>query len=506
MSEFLRSAAMAAAFLWVTGCAVGPDYLPPEADTPDDWQLADDAELSTAVADDPEWWKTFNDPALDTVVERARSQNLSLRIAGLRILEARALLGIADGQRFPQRQQVNAEVTAVEVSENAPNAAFADQSYTNAAVTFDLTWELDFWGRFRRGIDAAEAALERDMANYADVLVLLTAETAETYISVRLLEERLRLARANEAAQARALEIATVLFENGATTELDVTQARTILGSTRAAIPEFESGLRQAKNALAVLLGEPPGAVDSLLTGATGIPSAPATVTVGIPAELLRRRPDIQAAERNLAAQSALVGVAASDLYPRFGLVGSVGFQSSDTESLLAGETDLGDIFSSESTTGFLGPFMSWNVLNYGRIKNNIRVEDARFQQLLVDYQNTVLTALAESDNAIVAFLNAKKRAEFLEDSAQAAGRSVELASIQYREGQTDFNRVVAALQSLIEQQDRLARAQGDIVSNLVLLYRSLGGGWQSYADDFVPEEIEREMLERTDYWRGVLE
>lgn len=506
MSECVRNTAAAMICLVLSGCAVGPDYEAPTPDTPSGWQLADDAKLSTAAADDAEWWRTFGDPALDAVVERARSQNLSLRIAGLRILESRALLGISKGQLFPQQQQVNGELTAIEISENAPNAALADQSYNNATLSFDLTWELDFWGRFRRGIESAEAFLERDMANYADVLVLLTAETAQTYISIRLLEERLRLARANEAAQARALEISTVLFENGATTELDVAQARTILGSTRATIPSLESGLRQTKNALAVLLGETPGAVDSLIANPAGIPSVPATVAVGIPAELLRRRPDIRAAERQLAAQSGQIGVAAADLYPRFGLAGSVGFQSSDASSPLAGETDLNDIFASESTNGFLGPFVSWNVLNYGRIRNNVRVEDARFQQLLIDYRNTVLTALAESDNAIVAFLNAKKQKEHLAYSADAAQRSVELATIQYREGETDFNRVVAALQSAILQQDQLAQSQGAIATNLVTLYRALGGGWQSFGGDYVPEEVEREMLERTKYWRGVLE
>lgn len=505
MRQFLRAACLVPLLTVISACAVGPDYEPPAAETPGDWQLADDAQLSTGAADDAEWWTNFNDPALDAVVERARSENLSLRIAGLRILESRAILGISKGQRWPQQQQINADITRVDISENAPNAALGDRNFTDAAVTFDLTWELDFWGRFRRGIETAEALLEADMANFADALVLLTSETASTYISVRLFEERLRLARANETTQVRALEIATVLFDNGATTELDVTQARTILGVTRAVIPKLETQLRQSKNALAVLLGEPPGAVDSMLASSIGIPEAPPEITVGIPAELLRRRPDIQVAERTLAAQSALIGVAASDLYPRLGLAGSVGFRSSDASSIL-GSSELSDLFNSESTTGFLGPFMSWNVLNYGRIKNNIRIEDARFQQLLVSYQNTVLTALAESDNAIVAFLNAKIEAEHLAYSAEAAQRSVDLSAIQYREGQTDFNRVVAALESAIASQDALAQAQGAIAGNLVQLYRALGGGWQSFGDNYVPEEVQQEMLQRTNYWNGVLE
>jgi NodT family efflux transporter outer membrane factor (OMF) lipoprotein len=506
MSNCVRGTLLIAASLAIAGCAVGPDYTAPADETPGDWQLPDDAQLGGGASEHAEWWESFNDPALNRLVERARSQNLSLRIAGLRILESRALLGIAEGQRFPQQQQINGDVTAIEVSANAPNASLADRSYTRATVGLDVSWEADFWGRFKRGIEAADALLDADVANFDDALVLLSAETAQSYISVRLLQERLRLAKANEASQARALEIASVLFDNGATTELDVTQAKTILGSTRASVPALEAILRQSENALAVLLGEPPGGIDTLIGASAGIPTAPATVTVGIPAELLRRRPDIRAAERQLAAQSALIGVATADLYPRLGLAGSVGFQSSDASSLIAGSSELGDLFRSESASGFLGPFVSWNIFNYGRIKNNIRIEDARFQQLLLNYQNTVLSALAESDTAIVAFLNAKKEAQFLTYSADAAVRSVELAGIQYREGETDFNRVVSALQAAIQQQDQLAQSQGAIASNLVTLYRALGGGWQSYGEDYVPDDVKQQMLERSKYWRGILE
>lgn len=503
MSERVRGGAAVAIGLFLAGCAVGPDYEAPTSDVPEEWRYV---ELSADTAEHAEWWTTFGDATLNAVVERARNQNLSLRVAGLRILESRALLGINKGLLFPQQQQINGELVAVDISDNAPNVAGADRNYNDATLSFDLTWELDFWGRFRRGIDAAEAFLERDMANYADVLVLLTAEAAQTYISIRLLEERLRLARENEAAQLRALEISTVLFENGVTTELDVVQARTILESTRASIPALESGLRQTRNALAVLLGEPPGAVDSLVAGPGSIPSAPAALAVGIPAELLRRRPDVRAAERLLAAQSALTGVAAADLYPRFGLAGSVGFQSSDANNPITGGPELGDLFDSASSNGFLGPFMSWNVLNYGRIRNNIRVEDARFQQLLIGYRDTVLRALAESDNAIVAFLNARTQTEHLARSVDAAQRSVELSTIQYREGDTDFNRVVIALQAAILQQDQLAQSQGAIALNLVTLYRALGGGWQSFDQDYVPDDVKQEMLERTRYWRGILD
>ncbi len=291
------------------GCALGPDYQTPEMFTPDQWQLSTDAQISTEAADDAEWWRTFNDEALNTVIDRARNQNLTLQVVGLRVLEARSILGIAEGLQYPQLQQLNVSVVGVQISENAANISLADQNFDDAALSLDMAWEADFWGRFRRGIESAEAALEADMANYADALVLFTAETAQTYILVRLLEERLTLAIANEIIQNRAFDIATVNFENGATTELDVAEASTILGDTRATIPVLGAELRKALNALAVLLGETPGAVDALVSQPTGIPVAPDTVTVGIPAELLRRRPDVISAERQLAAQSAQIGV-----------------------------------------------------------------------------------------------------------------------------------------------------------------------------------------------------
>ncbi len=506
MRQYFGTVAMSTLLALCAGCALGPDYQTPQIDTPDQWQQSTAAQLSTAAADDAQWWQSFNDETLNTVIERARNQNLSLQIAGLRVLEARSILGIAEGSRYPQLQQLNASVVDVQISENAANISLADQKFEEAALSLDVAWEADFWGRFRRSIESAEAALESDMANYADILVLFTAETAQTYILIRLLEERIALAVANEVIQTRAFEIATVNFENGATTELDVAEASTILGDTRAQIPILGAELRKALNALAVLLGEVPGALDALIGQPTGIPTAPPTVTVGIPAELMRRRPDVIAAERQLAAQSAQIGVATTDLYPRFSLVGSVGFQSSDSDITAIGSSEISDLFDSESSTGFLGPFVSWNILNYGRIKNNIRIQDVRFQQLLFNYQNTVLNALAESNNAIVSYLAAQQQAEFLTFSANAAIRAVDLSLLQYQEGTTDFNRVLAALQASIQQQDRLARSRGSIASNLVFLYRALGGGWQNYSGDYVNDDVKDQMLERTKYWRGIIE
>ena len=506
MTRTLQVITMSVLLVVCASCALGPDYQTPELFTPDQWQLSTDTQISAEAADDAQWWRTFNDESLNTVIELARNQNLSLQIVGLRVLEARSVLGIAEGLRYPQLQSLDGSIVGVEISENAANVSAGDQNFTDAALGLNIGWEADFWGRFGRGIESAEAALQGDMASYADALVIFTAETAQTYILIRLLEERLALAIANEVVQSRALDIATVNFENGATTELDVAEASTILGDTRSTIPVYQAELRKALNALAVLLGETPGAVDALISQPGVIPVAPAAVTVGIPAELLRRRPDVIAAERQLAAQSAQIGVATTDLYPRFSLQGFVGFQSSDSYATANGGSSVGDLFDGESSSGFLGPFFSWNILNYGRIKNNIRIQDVRFQQLLFNYQDKVLKAVAESDNAIASYLASQQQAEFLAFSATASLRAVELSLLQYQEGTTDFNRVLTALQGAVLQQDLLALSRGAIASNLVLLYRALGGGWQNYSDDYVRDDVKDEMLERTKYWRGVFE
>ncbi len=495
---------LTALIVLVSGCAaVGPDYETPQAPMSQQWIDIDAPRVNNQSADYAQWWTAFNDPVLDSLVEMAYQQNLTLRVAGLRILEARANLGIAVGSRYPQSQQINGGAARVEVSVNEPGSVFVDRNFKTANVAFDLAWEIDFWGRFRRLIESADAQLDASIADYDDVMVALAAEVARSYVLIRTFEERLLLAQANVLTQEDALRIADVRFQNGAVTELDVQQARAVLGNTEAAIPFLETGLRQTTNALAVLLGLTPRDLGDLLMGVAPIPAAPLEVSMGVPAELLRRRPDVQRAERLLAAQSAQIGVAITDLYPRFSLVGSVGFRTSDINGSNS------DLFDSENTTGFLGPFFSWNAFNYGRIKNNIRVQDARFQQLLVNYQNTVLSALAETENAIVAYLKAHDRARFLGESVAAAERSVELSLVQYREGTIDFNRVLDTLDLLFEQQDAATATTGDIANNLIIMYKALGGGYEEGGErniqEYVADEDQEQLRTRTRYWRNEL-
>ncbi len=307
------------AFL-VSGCMVGPDFVKPDAEVEPGWMEKEDPRIKSEPADFSDWWTVFNDPVLDNLIETAYQQNLDLQIAGLRILEARAQLGVAVGLQYPQTQEMKGGASANQLSENAANEARSDRFFYDYQIGFDAAWELDFWGRFRRGVESASASLYANMANYDDILVSLTAEVARTYVVIRTLEQRLAVARENVRLQKESLRLAELRFQEGVATKLDVTQARALLKQTEALIPRLETSLRQAKNGLAILLGILPADVKVMLGGPRPIPIAPAQVAVGIPAELLRRRPDIRLAEFQAAAQSARIGVAKSDLYPRFSL------------------------------------------------------------------------------------------------------------------------------------------------------------------------------------------
>ncbi|MDJ0949608.1 MAG: efflux transporter outer membrane subunit, partial [Alphaproteobacteria bacterium] len=431
----------------VGGCVrLGPDFEKPEADVSATFTETADAKVKAEPADYSQWWTTFNDPVLNSLVASARAQNLDLQAAGVRILEARAVLGIATGNQYPQTQQATGSITGNKLGGESPFTS-PRNSFTDFQAGFDAAWELDFWGRFARGIESADAGLRASIADYDDLLVSLTAEVASTYTQIREFEERIRLARRNVEIQTRTLQIADVRFRAGAVTELDVTQARANLRSTQALVPEFEIGLRQSQNALSILLGQPPSELRDVLGGDKPIPTAPPEVAVGIPAELLRRRPDIRRAELDAATQSAQIGVARADLFPRFQLVGNIGFEADQAK----------DWFTGRAFNAFGGPTVSWNILNYGRITNNVRAQDARYQQLIVDYQNTVLQAAQEVEDGLAGFIRSQQQARFLAGAVQALTRSVDLSLQQYRTGVVDFQRVLDVQRDLVGRQDDLA-------------------------------------------------
>jgi NodT family efflux transporter outer membrane factor (OMF) lipoprotein len=477
---------------------LGPDFKTPPADLEAVWNQQSQALDTSKVSQD--WWTIFNDPILDKLVESAYRQNLPLQIAGLRIFEARAQLGIAIGQQYPQSQQLNGNLTRVGLSENSPNfiSGFTDDTYTQAGLGVDAAWELDFWGRFRRGVESASASLGASIADYDSALVSLTAEVARTYMVLRTLEERLQIARDNTVTQARSYKIADVRFRNGAVSELDPAQALSLLKSTESTVPQLENLIRQSRHALSTLLGMPPGDLQDILQGAGSLPQPPAAMDVGMPADLLRRRPDIRRAELQAAAQSALIGVAKSDLYPRFALVGSLGVLASDT-----GQSDLGDLFDGDSLAYSYGPSASWKILNYGRLKNQVRVQDARLEALIVNYQNTVLEAAREVEDGLSSYAGSRQQGARLAESVAAAQRAVDLALVQYREGAVDYQRVLDTQQNLLRVQDAYTTVRGEVVRALIAVYKALGGGWEIRAGQpFVPQERQKEMMQRTDWGR----
>jgi len=493
------------ACLLLTGCAtIGPDFEQPEVDVAGNWLEAGNPNVDTTQIEYRDWWNVFNDPVLNELTDHAYNQNLTLRVAGLRILEARAELGFVTGLRFPQSQSVQASAVRSRSSENAPpfsNLPPAigdniDPSVNSWSTSFDIAWEADVWGKFRRGIEAADANLAAKMLNYDAVLVSLTGDVALTYTTIRTLELRLAYTRENVTLQQRGLELAQDRFELGVTSELDVQQSLSLLNSTQSLIPFLEMNIRRAKNVLSLLLGMPPSDLENILGSAGTLPVAPLQAAVGIPADLIRRRPDVRAAEMAAAAQSAAIGVSEAELYPQFVLAGSIG---------LAGET-FSDQFDSGSGTGFVTPFVNWNIFNYGRIKNNVRVQDARFQQLVVNYQNVVLNAAREVEDGLVGFLRAQEEVGYLEQAVTAAQRAVELSFDQYDVGLVDYQRVLNSQASLLQQQDSLADGQGRIVSSFVSTYRALGGGWQlREGNTYVDTNTLETMRNRTD-WGELLE
>jgi NodT family efflux transporter outer membrane factor (OMF) lipoprotein len=478
----------------LSGCIkVGPDFHRPESAVSRDWIEAGDERVRNGSADYREWWKEFNDPVLDGLIDRAYRENLTLRIAGIRILEARAQLGIAIGRIFPQTQQASGSVERIRTSESSPQFF---PPYAQDQIGFNASWELDFWGRFRRSIESADATWLATVADYDNAMVSLTADVANSYITIRTVEKRIAIARENLETQKESLKITEARFRFGTVTQLDVEQARTILNNTFASIPSLETQLRQQKDALCVLLGISPRDLADLLKGASEIPVSPPHISAGIPADLLRRRPDIRSAEYQAAAQSAQIGVAKADLYPAFSLSGTFGLLSTNID-----RAGLADILEWKNRVFQIGPSFQWNILNYGQITNNVRVQDARFQELLITYQNTVLKAQQDVEDNLAVFLRAQERARYLALSTSAARNAFDLAAKQYRHGIIDFTTVLIAQQSLLNTQDNLAVALGNISSGFVGVYRSLGGGWEiREGKELVPPAIKEEMARRTDW------
>ncbi|MDM0118041.1 TolC family protein [Variovorax sp. J22R133] len=476
------------------GCTtLGPNFERPRVPWLDNWKGGS----LEAVAPRPkpgreevqEWWRNFHDPVLDQLIAQAQRVNPNVRTAGLRIMEARAQLGIAGSTRYPQVQQATGELLSV--GERRPGGG--DTQVVSFAAGLRASWEIDFWGKFQRSIEAADAGYFASIAQYDDVQVLMAAQVAALYCSIRTFEVRLRIARENAALQRRSLEITERLFKSGNDSELDVQQARAQYLGTLATIPQLEIALRQTQNALSTLLARAPGPLPEMATGKDVIPTAELDAIVDMPADLLRRRPDVRAAEMLLASQSALIGVSEADLYPSISLLGSIGVSA----------TSLGA--STRALNWALGPSLVWNVFDHGRLTNTVLLQDARFQQLYEQYQDAVLRAAREVDDAAVAFARTREQIELLTQSVQAAQRSLDIANIQYREGLTDFQRVLDTQRAFFAGQDQLVTSRGNLTQSLIAIYKGMGGGWEQGRSRPVVDDQTQETMSQRSNWKDML-
>jgi NodT family efflux transporter outer membrane factor (OMF) lipoprotein len=474
----LSNAAMAAS-LFFAGCAVGPDYKPPENALPPGWQEARQRGIETQPAELAKWWTEFKDPLLDSLVERAVKSNLDLRIAEARIREARGALGVAGADLWPT-VDVSGSYTRNRASENAVGSpsqgavvapSEGRQLEQNLFKTgFDSGWEIDIFGGARRRIEAAEANVEASVEDRRAVLVTLLGDVAKNYIDLRGFQRRLAVAQENLRAQRETLSITKVRFDAGLASDLEVAQAEGQVSATAAQIPILQSGLKQAQYRLDVLLGAQPGELSAELANEAPIPALPPQARVGLPAELLRRRPDIRRAERQLASATAQVGAATADLYPKLSLLGTFGLQS----------VSASDWFTGGSRFWSIGPTLSWPVFDAGRIRANIEIRSAQQEQALRSYEKSILTALEDVENALANYGNEQARYRSLIDGVAANRRAVQMANELYRQGLVPFLNVLDAQRSLYAAENDLTQSEATMASNLVALYKALGGGWET--------------------------
>ncbi|MBW2661045.1 MAG: efflux transporter outer membrane subunit [Deltaproteobacteria bacterium] len=454
----------------LAGCVtVGPDYAPPDVSLPAAWSvemkvglIVEDLDKQTLA----DWWLILDDPVLTSLIKQAVASNLDLKEARTRVREARALRGISKADRFPT---IDASGAARLSRSSEDTGSGAERKLYSAG--FDATWELDLFGGKQRAIEAAEADLQASKEGLRGVLVSLLAEVALNYVEVRLFQARLSVAHTNLDAQKETYNIAQWRFQAGLSSRIDVEQAKYNLEQTRSRIPDLHTGLERARNRLSVLLGQYPGSLKIALAEHKDIPVTPLEVAVGVPADVLRHRPDVRRAERQLAAQTAKVGIATADLYPRFSLLGSIGLEALSMDNL----------FLAGSRTHSIGPKITWPVFNAGTIRKNIEVQSSLQEQALIQYEAAILKALEEVENALVAYAEEQSRRQSLSDAAEAAKQAAELAQSLYSSGLIDFTDVLDAQRSLLSFQDQLSISKSKVTSNLITLYKALGGGWTSF-------------------------
>jgi NodT family efflux transporter outer membrane factor (OMF) lipoprotein len=459
---------------FVAGCKVGPNYRPPQVSVPPSYHEQLATESNQPPWDLSQWWGLFQDPQLDSLIHQATLANHDLRLAQARVQEARAQAGVTRSVLFPS-VDASGQYTRQRLSENTPEALLSraageglEQNLFSAG--FDMNWELDVFGGNRRALEASQADLASAVETRRGVLITVIGEVGLNYLDLRGLQEQLAVARDNLRLQEQTLDLTRDRFRAGLANELDTARAEAQAAGTRSLIPLLEQDIQRSIHRLSILIGKEPAELESQLSASAPIPPAVPGIPVGLPSDLLRQRPDIRNAERQLAAATARVGVATADLFPRFFLTGTAGLESLNAS----------DFFTAGSRFWSLGPSVRWPVFTAGRIRQNIKVQDARHEQALIRYEQTVLTSLEEVENALVACGKEQEHHQALIQSEAANRRAVELADQRYRSGLVDFLNVLETQRSLLAVQDDLARSDRTIDQNLVRLYKALGGGWQN--------------------------
>jgi outer membrane protein TolC len=509
----LRKAAIGLLSLTLSACTIiGPDFQPPEQPVlPSSWDGTNTEQQAEQVAN---WWRQFNDPVLTDLIRRGGQQNLSIEAAGLRIVQARAALGFTDALSFPQQQVINGSLAKVYQNET---------TFTAASSLFEMGWEMDIWGKYARGSEAAEAAMYASIASYRDVLVSISAEIARNYVNYRTAQERIKLALQNVAIQTRVLELTSIQFESGNVSELDVQQSAAQLHATESAVPSLKLSAIQAMNAIAVLLGTLPENIAPLLATeqmSAGIslkdklaarahiernayrqdynqysliPAAACMPVESIDPQLVMQRPDLQVAELQARAQSARIGLTKADLYPSFFLAGNIG---------LSQVVPSGDSFSGSSAlTAAIGPGISWKVFQYDRIENQVRIEDALFQQSLTNYNLQVLNAVREVSNAALGCDYLTQKSDFDLSGVQASIRAFNISAREYNNGLIGYERLLSSVQTMTIREDAYAQTRGGIANQVIALYKALGGGWQAHSDlPIVKPATVEQMRNRSDW------
>jgi NodT family efflux transporter outer membrane factor (OMF) lipoprotein len=472
MRGLTRTLAVAFALL-AAGCSVGPNYKRPQVPVPGQWTVEAARGTSAKPVEKDAWWTSFQDAELNSLVERAAGQNLDLKVALERVREARAARGISKSGFFPS---VDAGVSGSRnrqrvIAAGAPGAVkIVPVEFNNFQGDLAASWELDVFGGIRRGVQAASSDVAAAEENRRDVLVILQGDVGRVYAQLRGFQRRLEIANKNIKTQQDTLDLTRARAKAGLATDLDVSRASAQLESTRAVVPTLVSGIDVSIHRLSVLLGEEPGALRSELENASAIPTAEPDVGVGLPSDLLKRRPDIRRSEAQLAAATARVGEAKADLFPHFVLTGTAGRQATQLHDLTLGA---GNFFSA-------GPGITLPLFTGGRIRSNIALQNSRQRQALISYQSSVLHALEEVENALVDYSEEQERRDRLNQAAQQSQLAVDLATEQYKAGLTDFLSVLDAERELYADEDQAVQSETSVTTDVIALYRALGGGWNA--------------------------